>query len=45
MSETASKPSFLFVCVKNGGKSQMTAVLMSKIAVDAFALMPPNYML
>ena len=34
MSETASKPSVLFVCVKNGGKSQMAAGLMSKIAGD-----------
>jgi Low molecular weight phosphotyrosine protein phosphatase len=32
MSETASKPSILFVCVKNGGKSQMAAGLMRKIA-------------
>jgi len=32
MSETASKPSVLFVCVKNGGKSQMAAGLMRKIA-------------
>ena len=34
MSETASKPSVLFVCVKNGGKSQMAAGLMSKVAGD-----------
>ena len=34
MTETASKPSVLFVCVKNGGKSQMAAGLMSKIAGD-----------
>ena len=34
MSESASKPSVLFVCVKNGGKSQMAAGLMSKIAGD-----------
>ena len=34
MSETASKPSVLFVCVKNGGKSQMAAGLMRKIAGD-----------
>src|SRR5882757_1050716 len=32
MSETVSKPSVLFVCVKNGGKSQMAAGLMRKIA-------------
>ena len=35
MSETASKPPILFVCVKNGGKSQMAAGLMSKIAGDS----------
>jgi arsenate-mycothiol transferase len=35
MTETASTPSVLFVCVKNGGKSQMAAGLMRKIAVDA----------
>ena len=34
MSRTASKPSVLFVCVKNGGKSQMAAGLMRKIAGD-----------
>ena len=34
MSRTASKPSVLFVCVKNGGKSQMAAGLISKIAAD-----------
>ena len=34
MTETARKPSVLFVCVKNGGKSQMAAGLMSKIAGD-----------
>ena len=34
MSDTASKPSVLFVCVKNGGKSQMAAGLMTKIAGD-----------
>jgi arsenate-mycothiol transferase len=34
MSETASKPSVLLVCVKNGGKSQMAAGLMCKIAGD-----------
>ena len=28
------RPSVLFVCVKNGGKSQMAAGLMSKIAGD-----------
>ena len=35
MTETASMPSVLFVCVKNGGKSQMAAGLMRKIAGDA----------
>ncbi|QSE87968.1 low molecular weight phosphatase family protein (plasmid) [Rhodococcus pseudokoreensis] len=30
-----SKPSVLFVCVKNGGKSQMAAGLMRKAAGDA----------
>ena len=35
MSETASKPPVLFVCVKNGGKSQMAAGLMTKIAGDS----------
>ena len=30
-----NKPSVLFVCVKNAGKSQMAAGLMSKIAGDA----------
>ena len=35
MSEAVSQPSVLFVCVKNGGKSQMAAGLMSKIAGDA----------
>ena len=29
MSETDLTPSVLFVCVKNGGKSQMAAGLMS----------------
>jgi arsenate-mycothiol transferase len=29
------KPSVLFVCVKNGGKSQMAAALMRKIAGEA----------
>jgi arsenate-mycothiol transferase len=29
-----SKPSVLFVCVKNGGKSQMAAGLMRKLAGD-----------
>jgi arsenate-mycothiol transferase len=35
MSHTAGKPSVLFVCVKNGGKSQMAAGLMGKVAGDA----------
>jgi arsenate-mycothiol transferase len=30
-----TKPSVLFVCVKNGGKSQMAAGLMAKAAGDA----------
>ena len=34
MPEPHRKPSVLFVCVKNGGKSQMAAGLMSKIAGD-----------
>ena len=34
MPEPDRKPSVLFVCVKNGGKSQMAAGLMSKIAGD-----------
>jgi len=32
---TPTKPSVLFVCVKNGGKSQMAAGLMRSIAGDA----------
>lgn len=32
---TATTPSVLFVCVKNGGKSQMAAGLMRKAAGDA----------
>ena len=32
MTEATSKPSVLFVCVKNGGQSQMAAGLMSKTA-------------
>ncbi|WP_244186006.1 low molecular weight phosphatase family protein [Arthrobacter agilis] len=31
----ADKPSVLFVCVKNGGKSQMAAGLMDKVAGDS----------
>ena len=34
MSESDRTPSVLFVCVKNGGKSQMAAGLMTKIAGD-----------
>lgn len=34
MSEPDTTPSVLFVCVKNGGKSQMAAGLMRKIAGD-----------
>jgi arsenate-mycothiol transferase len=34
MTETASTPSVLFVCVKNCGKSQMAAGLMRKRAGD-----------
>ena len=32
MSFKADKPFVLFVCVKNGGKSQMAAGLMDKVA-------------
>ena len=32
---TGTKPSVLFVCVKNAGKSQMAAGLMRKLAGDA----------
>jgi arsenate-mycothiol transferase len=35
---TADKPSVLFVCVKNGGKSQMAAGLMTKRAGDSIAV-------
>ena len=35
MTDAVNKPSVLFVCVKNAGKSQMAAGLMSKIAGDA----------
>jgi len=35
MTENASTPSVLFVCVKNGSKSQMAAGLMRKAAGDA----------
>ena len=34
MSESDPTPSVLFVCVNNGGKSQMAAGLMTKIAGD-----------
>lgn len=34
MTFKADKPSVLFVCVKNGGKSQMAAGLMDKVAGD-----------
>ena len=34
MSVPDSTPSVLFVCVKNGGKSQMAAGLMRKVAGD-----------
>ena len=34
MRDAVNKPSVLFVCVKNGGKSQMAAGLMRKIAGD-----------
>ena len=33
--ESASRPSVLFVCAKNGGKSQMAAALMEHHAADA----------
>jgi len=35
MTDAVNKPSVLFVCVKNAGKSQIAAGLMSKIAGDA----------
>ena len=35
---TPGRPSVLFVCVKNGGKSQMAAGLMAKRAGDAVAV-------
>lgn len=35
MSLEAVKPAVLFVCVKNGGKSQMAAGLMEKVAGDS----------
>ena len=35
MNTKADKPSVLFVCVKNGGKSQMAAGLMDKVAGDS----------
>ncbi|WP_319433269.1 low molecular weight phosphatase family protein [Mycobacterium sp. RTGN5] len=35
MASSERTPSVLFVCVKNGGKSQMAAGLMRKIAGDA----------
>lgn len=34
----AAKPSVLFVCVKNGGKSQMAAGLMTKYAGDTITV-------
>ena len=38
MTDAVNKPSVLFVCVKNGGKSQMAAGLMRKIAGNAVHL-------
>ncbi len=35
MSTESTKPSVLFVCAKNGGKSQMAAALMEHRAADA----------
>lgn len=35
MSETPRKPAVLFVCSKNGGKSQLAAALMRNLAGDA----------
>ncbi|WP_220725975.1 arsenate-mycothiol transferase ArsC [Arthrobacter cheniae] len=35
MSFKADRPAVLFVCVKNGGKSQMAAGLMNKVAGDS----------
>jgi len=36
--EMSKRPSVLFVCVKNGGKSQMAAALMRRLAGDAVAV-------
>ena len=38
MSHTVGRPSVLSVCVKNGGKSQMAAGLMRKIAGDTIGV-------
>jgi protein-tyrosine-phosphatase len=35
VSESVARPSVLFVCVKNGGKSQIAAALMRHLAGDA----------
>lgn len=35
MTDATRKPSVLFVCVKNGGKSRMAAGLMAKISEGA----------
>lgn len=35
MTETTKKPSVLFVCSKNGGKSQLAAGLMNQLAGEA----------
>ena len=37
MTDAASKPSVLFVCVKNGGKSQMAAGLMSRRHLQVYS--------
>jgi arsenate-mycothiol transferase len=38
MTETPKKPSVLFVCSKNGGKSQLAAGLMKQLAAGAVAV-------
>jgi arsenate-mycothiol transferase len=38
MNETPNKPAVLFVCSKNGGKSQLAAGLMRELAGDAIAV-------
>ena len=38
MTQTAKKPSILFVCSKNGGKSQLAAGLMKQLAGDGITV-------